>query len=139
MIAPARHQKPRPVGRDLAPELFLRALLHEGALGAIALDQVLALELAQRLADGGARHAAFGREVLDGRDLRADVPFAGLDATAEQARELDVARDCAAAQINPRRFGCGLSGHGNLLGENLLLRRGSGARQESCRGRGRGG
>ena len=70
----ARHQEPAPIGRDLAPDLSLRALPDERALGAVARDQVLVLENAERLPDGGARHAAFGGQVVDGRDLLCPAP-----------------------------------------------------------------
>src|SRR5690242_7901194 len=98
----ARHQQPRPVSRDLAPNLIVRARAHERALGAIALNQSFDLENVERLADSRARNTAFSRELFDGRDLRADLPLSGLDATAKQARKLDIARHRTAAEIDDR-------------------------------------
>src|SRR3546814_14570544 len=63
--AGTRAQKSRPVGLDLAPELLLGPISNEGALGAIAFDEAFAVQDAERLADGGARHAIFGGQFLD--------------------------------------------------------------------------
>ena len=101
-------QQARPVGRDLAPKLLPRTLADERSLGAVAIDQPFGFEHVERLADGGARNAAFGRQIVHRRRLFADRPVARLDAAAEQARELDVARDDAAIQIDGRSCVAGL-------------------------------
>src|SRR5882724_2085769 len=88
---PARHKQAAPIGRDLAPDLVARTLQHEGALGAMALDQVLILENAERLTNGGPRNPAFGGKIVNGRNLLARRPQPGLDAPPEQASQLDVA------------------------------------------------
>ena len=106
----AREQEPAPIGRHLAPELALRPLEHERALGAVTRDPLLDLEDAERLPDGGAGDAAFGGEVLDGRDLPALRPLPELDAPPEQAGELDVARDRGAAEVD-FRAGAGARRH----------------------------
>ena len=98
----AVRQQARPVGRDLAPKLLSRTLADERALGAVAIDQPFAFEHVERFADGGARDAAFGRQIVHRRGLLGDRPVAGLDAAAEQARKLDVTRDDASIQIDGR-------------------------------------
>jgi len=100
----AVRQQARPVGRDLAPQLLSRTLADECALGAIAIDQPLTFEHVERLADGCARHAAFGRQIVHRRRLFGDRPVACLDAAAEQTCELDVTRDDASIQIDSRSF-----------------------------------
>ena len=97
-------QQARPVGRDLAPKLLSRTLADKRALGAIAIDQPFAFEHVERFANGRARHAAFSRQIVHRRRLFGDRPVAGLDAAAEQARELDVTRDDASIQIDRRSF-----------------------------------
>ncbi len=82
--ARTRLEKSGPVGLHFAPQLLLRPVDDESALGAKALDEPLFLEDGQRLADGGARHRELGRQRIDRRDLLADMPVAGLDAAAEQ-------------------------------------------------------
>jgi hypothetical protein len=93
-------QQTRPVGRNLAPELLPRALADECSLGAVAFDQPLGFKHVERLADGRTRNAVFGRQIVHRRRLFADRPVPRLDAAAEQARELDVARDDAAIEID---------------------------------------
>src|SRR5262245_17074639 len=65
----ARQEQPAPIGRDLAPDLVARPLQHKSALGAMALDQLLVFEKAERLANGGASNSAFGGKVVYGRNL----------------------------------------------------------------------
>src|SRR5689334_25360160 len=76
----ARQQQPAPIGRHLAPDLAARPIQHKCALGAMALDQMLVLENAERLANGGAGNPAFGGKIVDGRNLLARCPKPGLDA-----------------------------------------------------------
>src|SRR6266545_3020350 len=97
---PARHEQAAPIGRDLTPDLIARPLQHEGALGAMALDQVLILENAERLANGRACNPAFGGKIVHGRNLLARRPQPGLDAPPEQARQLDVAGNPGAAEVD---------------------------------------
>src|SRR5206468_8277894 len=94
----------------IEPEMRPGLFRDERALGAIARDQALVLEQAERLADRRARHAAFGHQLFDGRDLCAGRPLAGHDAAAEQGRELDVARYRATVQSC---FGVGQARHGS--------------------------
>ena len=95
-------QQARPVGRDLAPELLPADAGGRTCPWRGSARSALVLEHVERLADGRARDAAFGRQLVDGRDLLADRPVARLDAAAEQAGELDVARDDAAIEIDGR-------------------------------------
>src|SRR3546814_16901279 len=86
--AGTRAQKSRPVGLDLAPELLLGPISNEGALGAIAFDEAFAVQDAERLADGGARHAIFGGQFLDRWNLDTDLPLPGRDNAPEQCPAL---------------------------------------------------
>src|ERR1700754_3709847 len=79
----ARQEQPAPIGRDLAPDLVARPLQHERALGAMALDQMLVFENAERLANGGAGNSAFGGKIVHGRNLLAGRPKSGFDAPPE--------------------------------------------------------
>src|SRR6185369_6537174 len=96
----ARQEQPAPIGRDLAPDLVARPLQHECALGAMALDQMLVFENAERLTDGGASNSAFGGKIIHGRNLLARRPKPGLDAPPEQARELNVAGNAGATEVD---------------------------------------
>jgi len=77
----------------------------------MALDQVLILENAERLANGGAGNPAFGGKIVDGRNLLARCPQTGLDAPPEQARQLDVAGNPGAAEVD---LGSGLAARRHL-------------------------
>src|SRR5262245_16023683 len=97
---PAGHEQAAPIGRHLAPDLVVRPLQHECALGAMALDQMLVFENAERLPNGGPRNPAFGSKIVDRRNLLARRPQPGLDTSPEQARQLNVAGNAGAAEVD---------------------------------------
>ena len=95
----ARHQKARPVGRDLAPELHIRPFADEGAFSAKALDQSVIRQKVKRLPNCGPRDTAFGGQFVDRGNLLPDRPLPGIYSSPEQTRKLDVASHGAAIEI----------------------------------------
>jgi hypothetical protein len=93
----------------------------------VALDQLLGFEQVERLADRCPRNAAFDSKVIDRGDLGADGPLAGLDPAAEQGRELIVAGDPGAFEIQRFRHGAA-NGHAAPFADAVSIRL---ARQDS--------
>jgi hypothetical protein len=77
----------------------------------MALDQMLIFKNAERLANGGTGDPAFGGKIVDCRNLLARRPQSGLDAPPEQARQLNVAGNPGAAEVD---LGSGLGARRHL-------------------------
>src|SRR5215510_12859052 len=90
-----RRDQPLPVGGELDPAVVVGRLGDEGTAALKRLDQALALQQVDGLADGDAGDAELALQLLERGDLIPDSPAAVADAPTQHGGNLQVARNAA--------------------------------------------